>query len=67
MTRQIYILIAACLLSVCHIQTAKALFIREYTEDHPLTIVSDLCCVRMCSKPVWCYILKACGMSRWIC
>ena len=41
MTRQLYILIAACLLSVCHIQTAEALFIREYTEDHPLTIASD--------------------------
>ena len=41
MTRQLYILIAACLLSFCHIQTAEALFIREYTEDHPLTIVSD--------------------------
>ena len=41
MTRQLYILIAACLLSFCRIQTAEALFIREYTEDHPLTIVSD--------------------------
>ncbi len=41
MTRQLYILIAASLLSLCHIQTAEALFIREYTEDHPLTIVSD--------------------------
>lgn len=41
MTRQLYILIAACLLLFCHIQTAEALFIREYTEDHPLTIVSD--------------------------
>ena len=41
MTRQLYILIAACLLSFCHIQTAEALFIREYTEDRPLIIVSD--------------------------
>ena len=41
MTRTIYILIATCLLSLCHIEPAEALFIREYTEDHPLTIVSD--------------------------
>ena len=41
MTRLLYILIATCLLSLCHIEPAEALFIREYTEDRPLTIVSD--------------------------
>ena len=41
MTRKIYILIAACLLSVCNMPTAQALFIREYTEERPLIIVSD--------------------------
>ena len=41
MTRKIYILIAACVLSVCHIPSAQALYLREYTEEHPLVIVSD--------------------------
>ncbi|WP_051949634.1 ATP-binding protein [Prevotella sp. FD3004] len=41
MTKKIYILIAACVLSFCNVLTAKALFIREYTEEHPLVIVSD--------------------------
>ena len=41
MTRRIYIIIIACLLSFCNITTAEALFIREYTEDRPLIIVSD--------------------------
>ncbi len=41
MTRKLYILIAACLLSVCHIPSAQALYIREYSEERPLIIVSD--------------------------
>jgi PAS domain-containing protein/ABC-type amino acid transport substrate-binding protein/anti-sigma regulatory factor (Ser/Thr protein kinase) len=41
MTRKLYILIVVCLLSVCHIPSAQALYIREYSEERPLIIVSD--------------------------
>ena len=41
MTRKIFIFIITCLLSFCHIQPGHALFIREYTEENPLVIVSD--------------------------
>ena len=35
------IIISSLLLACCHIQPAHALFIREYTEERPLIIVSD--------------------------
>ena len=41
MKRKIFIPIIACLLSFCYIQPAHALYIREYTEERPLIIVSD--------------------------
>ena len=41
MKRKIFIPIIICLLSFCTIQPAQALFIREYTEENPLIIVSD--------------------------
>ena len=41
MKRKIFIPLITCLLSFCYIQPAHALFIREYTEENPLIIVSD--------------------------
>ena len=41
MTRKIYLPLLVGLLSVFNVLTAEAIFLREYTEDHPLVIVSD--------------------------
>ncbi|MBQ9216497.1 MAG: transporter substrate-binding domain-containing protein [Prevotella sp.] len=41
MKRKIFIPMITCLLSFCYIQSAQALFLREYTEENPLVIVSD--------------------------
>ena len=41
MKRKIFIPMITYLLSFCYIQTAYALFLREYTKENPLVIVSD--------------------------
>ena len=41
MNRKIFVCIAVALLSLGSILPARALFLREYTEDNPLVIVSD--------------------------
>ena len=41
MTKKIFILAITSLLALCHVQQAAAKYIREYTTDKPLIIVSD--------------------------
>ena len=41
MTKKIFILAFTCLLAMCHVQQAAAKYIREYTPEKPLIIVSD--------------------------
>lgn len=41
MTKKIFILAITSLLAICHVQQAKAKYIREYTTENPLIIVSD--------------------------
>lgn len=41
MTKKIFILAFTCLLALCHAQQAAAKYIREYTTEKPLIIVSD--------------------------
>ena len=39
--KRIIILTITCLLAICHVKQAQAAYIREYTHDKPLIIVSD--------------------------
>ena len=41
MTKKIFILAIISILAICHVQDAEANYIREYTTDKPLIIVSD--------------------------
>ena len=41
MTKKILLPVIGCLLSLCPTQRAQAQYLREYTEDSPLVIVSD--------------------------
>ena len=41
MTKKIFILAITSLLALCHVQQAAAKYIREYTTEKPLIIVSD--------------------------
>jgi len=41
MTKKIFILAITCLLALCHTQPAAAAYIRDYTNEKPLIIVSD--------------------------
>lgn len=41
MTKKIILLAIGCLFALCHVQRAQAQYLREYTEENPLVIVSD--------------------------
>ena len=53
MTKKIFILAITSLLALCHVQQAAAKYIREYTTEKPLIIVSDWEFPPMSSETTW--------------